>query len=161
MSVIRDDEGLDGSNLRRGVAYVQYILKKFREMDQELYINLKIGLCLNYGPLNIGMFEDNSHAYFDVTGGTRDKAVKMAVRNENDIFFSAIFLSEMKLAFPNKNFKRVVEGDVVTGPHAFHPSPKWYQLEIYDAFSFAGNFGFSRNMKVCKIYDLVSELLVY
>jgi hypothetical protein len=147
LSAIRDD-GISGSNLKLGVACVQFILMKFRQLDQQNYVNLKLGLCLNYGALNIGMFEDNCHAYFDMTGTTRDKAVHMAVKEENDIFFSSSFLNEMKIAFPNKQFKSFVDGGSTAGPHFTSSNIKWYQLQVFDAFNFAGNFGFSRNMKV-------------
>ena len=97
------------------------------------------------------MSEDNSGVYFDMTGTTRDKALQLALKEENDIFFSASFLNEMKIAFPNKQLKSFVEGGD-SDPHFSSSNIKWYQLEVFDAFNFAGNFGFSRNMKVTKKY---------
>lgn len=155
LSAIRDDDDNNGSNLKRGVACVQFILMKFRQLDQQNYVNLKLGLCLNYGPLNLGMFEDNSRVYFDMTGPTRDKALQMAVKEENDIFFSDSFLNEMKIAFPNKQLREsFVEGGGAD-PHFSSSNIKWNQLEVFDAFNFAGNFGFSRNMKVVIVIVIV------
>lgn len=148
LSAIRDDDSNSTSNLKRGVDCLQFILMKFRQLDQERYVNLKLGLCLNYGPLNIGMFEDNSRVYFDIAGPTRDKAMQIAMKEENDVFFSSCFLNEMKIAFPDKKFKSFTGEGITSGQSFSSSNIKWYHLELFDAFNFAGNFGFSRNMKV-------------
>jgi hypothetical protein len=149
LSAIRGDDGNNMSTLKRGVACIQFILQKFRQLDQESYVNLKLGVCLNYGPLNIGMFEDHSRVYFDITGSTRDKAVQMAINAENGICFSSSFFNEMKIAFPSKKrFKGFADGSLTMGSYFSSSNVKWYRLEFSDAFNFAGNFGFSRNMKV-------------
>lgn len=155
LSAIRDDGRSKESNLKRGVACVQHILSNFRALDQESHVHLNLGICLNYGPLNTGMFEEHSRAYFDMTGATRDKALKMALQQENTIFFSSKFLNEMRIAFPKKEFKNCTHGSVTSGQQYSSSNVEWYQVELSDAFNFAGNFGFSRGMKVSEFLHLL------